>query len=257
MMLISVVRSRILPLVMVLAALSFLGGCGEREKAPTHSIRMERTRATFFTDQKLPDLMNMAQPPPGTPQGDAWDLFAKAFEDAKGGNAAEAKKSLKSILSQTNLDTRYHLWAWSALRSLGEEPDPALKGKVQGLVVEVPTGSGVDTCAVYADGGVHYLANTDILTEADKTGPQSSNLVKEMLAVGQAELGAAQAVTNHPPLLKQEARLTLLTFGGNYSLSENGPKKNKWKMPEKITQNMNQLSLSILDDISKAKSARP
>jgi hypothetical protein len=245
-----VVASRLLLPMITLAALAWLGGCGGNDKATPYSLKMEREKSRLFAYQPLPELMNMAQPPTGTAAGDAWDLFTKAYEEVKGNKEAEAKKSLKSILSQTNLETRFHLWAWTALRALGEQPEAALASKVQGVVVESPAGPSVDTYAVYADNTVRTITG-DNLTVFEKLGPASKDLVKKMLGSGQAQLSSAVLVTNHPPLFKQESRLTILTYGGVYSMSDTGA-KSKWKMPDDVTQNISQLTVTIMEEAAKA-----
>src|SRR5947209_7738371 len=50
--------------------------------------------------------------------------FADAAELANSGKKEDAKSRLRSILGLPDLETRIQLWVWSALRELGERPDP-------------------------------------------------------------------------------------------------------------------------------------
>jgi hypothetical protein len=229
-------------------------GCGSQKHAPLYSMRLERVKATLFADQKLQEVVNLPQPPPGTPQADNWDLLLKAVEDVQAGKAEQAKQGLRSLLTLTNLETRVRLWAWTALRGLGEGPDPALANKIQGLVVEVPAGTSVDTLAVYADTSIRYINNgTESVQVLEKPSRQTADVIKKMFTVGESLLASAPLMTNRPPLLAREKRLTLLTFGGNHAISEGGPRSGKWKLPDEIAGALEQLPLAIVQETAKPK----
>ena len=55
------------------------------------------------------------------------------------------------MLDLPQLETRIQLWVWSALRELGEKPDPELAFEVLGVVIEMPSGDGHDTIAAYGE----------------------------------------------------------------------------------------------------------
>jgi hypothetical protein len=225
-----------------------LCGCGAKP-APLYSIRMEHLKATFFTDQKLQEVVSLPQPTPGAPQAEAWELLGKAAEEEKEGKMDQVKQSLNALLGQTNVETRLHLWAWAALRRLGASPEPAAAEIVRGLVLEAPAGQGVDTTAVYADGTVRSINNSEAVTVVEKPSPRIQELVKKLLSEGQSQLADAPSVTNRPPLVLGETRLTLLTFGGNHARTQGGPQSGKWKLPDEITQDFSQLQQFMLEDV--------
>lgn len=63
------------------------------------------------------------------------------------------------------------MWAWTALRALGERPSAMHEGEVLGVVVEVPVDEGVDVLAAYADGRVRFLGSAGqiVVREAELT----------------------------------------------------------------------------------------
>ncbi len=236
----------------VLAWSGLLCGCGGEKRAPLYSMRMERVKATLFTDQKLQELVNLPQPPPGTPQADNWDLLLRASEDVQAGKKDEAKQELKTLLAHTNLETRVQLWAWAALRGLGERPDPSIADKIRGVVIEIPSGANVDTLAVYADNSIRFIANgTENVQVLEKPSKPATDAIKKLLTVADSLLASAPLTTNRPPLLIKEKRLTLLTFGGNHSISEAGPRSGKWKLPEEFSGAMEQFPLIITQETAK------
>jgi hypothetical protein len=83
--------------------------------------------------------------------------IADAVKLASEGQKEEAISRLRSVLSLPVLETRVQLWAWSALRELGVQPDPKSGGEILGVVVEVPVNEAYDTLAGYQDGSARYL----------------------------------------------------------------------------------------------------
>jgi hypothetical protein len=73
------------------------------------------------------------------------------------GKLQEAIECLRGVLDSPTLETRMQLWVWSALRELGENPDPKFAYEVLGVVVEMPQQGSYDTLAGYVDGSARYL----------------------------------------------------------------------------------------------------
>src|SRR5450432_1017208 len=78
-----------------------------------------------------------------------FQTIADAVALANAGKKDEARSRLRSILELPNLETRIQLWVWSALRELGEQPEPKSGTEVLGVVVELPMRGGYDTLAAY------------------------------------------------------------------------------------------------------------
>jgi len=91
----------------------------------------------------------------GTPG--PFQSIADASRLVDAGKKAEAIALLRSILDTPKLETRIQLWVWSALRELGQSPDPKFAYEVLGAIIEFPSGGGYDTLAGYVDGSARYL----------------------------------------------------------------------------------------------------
>lgn len=83
--------------------------------------------------------------------------IAEASKLVDAGHKEEAIAMLRSVLDTPNLETRIQLWVWSALRELGQTPDPGGAYEVLGAIIEFPSGGGYDTLAGYVDGSARYL----------------------------------------------------------------------------------------------------
>jgi hypothetical protein len=108
-------------------------------------------RALLFADQSLEALLNLphaTSPPKGSP----FALFQQAHEQMTNGEREAAKETLRTVLAMPKVETRQQLWTWSFLRDTGDNPDEHIALQVQGVVLEVPMDSGVDTVAAYSDG---------------------------------------------------------------------------------------------------------
>ena len=68
----------------------------------------------LFVDQTLEELVTSSSSPT--------DTFAQAYQYARSGKTNDAKKSLRQVVSDPKTEVREKLWAWRALRKLGEKP---------------------------------------------------------------------------------------------------------------------------------------
>jgi hypothetical protein len=73
------------------------------------------------------------------------------------GKRKEAIECLRGIFDSPSAETRTQLWVWSALRGLGEKPEPKYAFEVLGAIIETPMGGAYDTLAAYVDGTARYL----------------------------------------------------------------------------------------------------
>jgi hypothetical protein len=99
-------------------------------------------RQALFACQTMKQLLNS-----GPFQG-----IAQASTLSEKGDKAEARLRLHTLLSAPALETRIQLFAWSALRELGEQPNAKAGTEVLGVILEVPMRDGYDTLAAYQDG---------------------------------------------------------------------------------------------------------
>ncbi len=144
------------------------------------------------------------------------ELFL-AWSFVKGGKAHEAKELLERVLVDPEREVRDRLLTWRALRGLGEQPPKSTARQVQGVVLEFPTGQGVDTLAAYADGRVRYL---------DTMGPSLSfmweipghaivnPLVLRLMDAAKILVTRAEAHGTHKPTRLDVIRASVLTYEG-------------------------------------------
>src|SRR6202050_1881199 len=84
-------------------------------------------------------------------------FIADAQRLVEDGKLREAIACLRRAMDSPTLETRTLLWVWSALRELGEKPDPKFAYEVLGVIVEMPQQAAYDTLAGYVDGSARYL----------------------------------------------------------------------------------------------------
>lgn len=98
-----------------------------------------------------------------------WAPFVVALAKERAGKRDEAVEALLELAEGEDVESRVRLWAWHALRQMGEQPEGARASEVLGVVVEVPMENGFDTLAAYADGRVRYInfAGSVIVVEAE------------------------------------------------------------------------------------------
>jgi hypothetical protein len=111
-------------------------------------------RQMLFASQSLEELTSRMKldGKPGPLQS-----IADAHRQVVAGNRAAAIALLRAILEAPQLETRTSSWVWSALRELGEKPEPKSAFEVLGVVIEMPSGGAYDTLAAYVDGSARYL----------------------------------------------------------------------------------------------------
>jgi hypothetical protein len=151
--------------------------------------------------------------------------FAAARSHARAGKVEEAKKELRPLL--TNPETRIQLWAWRALRELGEKPDPKAVDGVQGVVCELSNEAGVGTLAVYADGRARWLGGEGAVTVWEAAGKDAEidQGIRKLLGVAVPLVHSAPARDQHlaSALAKDRFRVSVLTYGGVHVVEAFGP----------------------------------
>jgi len=145
--------------------------------------------------------------------------IANTNELANAGRKEEAKSRLRSIPWSSKLETRIQLWVWSALRELGESPDPQSGKEVLGVVVEVPMRGAYDTLAGYQDGSARYLNFSGAAIFWDARDATIKSLCQRL--IGSTIPESPRAVPRQDTMLpKSGTQVTLLTRSGMSVISE-------------------------------------
>jgi hypothetical protein len=133
--------------------MAFLPGFSRAEGSKLGS-EGDLIRQMLFASQSLKDQVKNSHLD-GTPG--PFQSIADASKLVDAGKKDEAIALLRGILETPKMETRIHLWVWSALRELGQTPDPKSGYEVLGAIIEFPSGGAYDTLAAYVDGSARYL----------------------------------------------------------------------------------------------------
>lgn len=179
------------------------------QAAPSASPpNLDDYKELLFVDQSLEELV--------TRRGLPTDYFVKAYKHVKDGKPEEAKKSLRQLLADPAAEVREKLWAWRALRKLGEKLPPDISTEVVGVVLEVPVEDWLDTLAAYSDGRARYLNGKNggmIIREVpDLTSLDS--LVSEVIKAAKPLVEKAPVFDKHQLPKSDVVRVSILTYGG-------------------------------------------
>jgi hypothetical protein len=149
----------------------------------------------------------------------AWHRLLLCAALERKGNAAGAAAALRQ-LADSATESRIRLWSWNALRRLGEPPGEDHAARVEGVVVEVEVGKGVDTLAAYADGTARYLLHTGAKVIWDAPDKRLAPAIAAVIAAAgeaRAEIPAGRLPGEPGAGL---ARFTLLTPAGPRAIEE-------------------------------------
>ena len=162
----------------------------------------------LFVDQTLEELVTHYPAPK--------DTFVKAYQYIKDGKTDAAKNSLRQVLSDPQAEVREKLWAWGALRQLGEKPPANVADEIQGVVMEVPVDKWIDTLAAYSDGRARYLNGKSggliIWDHVEENG--LSTLAQNFITAAKPLVEKAPVYAKHQPAKEGVIRVTILTYGG-------------------------------------------
>jgi len=193
----------------------------------------------FFADQELDELLMDAEFPPGSALANArarlWEgnykdtasLVAGGEEpwaslilaESRIRSGQPAQRPLLTIAEDAWKESRPRLWAWTALRKLGEKPSAVHAGEVLGVVVEVPVDGKLDVLAAYADGSARYLGTANQLI-AKETGGKVDPLVAAVIGESYPLLSTPPAARDleAPPPPPDQVRFTALSPNGLHSV---------------------------------------
>ena len=184
-------------------------------------------KALFFADQTLQQISEIAKPTAPAGPNDPWPLFASALAASRQGNTDQAKTNLKKILDIPDGESRVQLWAWKALRDLGEKPPADIADQIQGVVCELHNETGVGTIAAYVDGRARWHGGQDkvIVWDAAGTDATIDRHIYDLLKAAEPLVNGAPLSNEHktPEPAAEHFRVSILTFGGIRTVEVFGP----------------------------------
>ncbi len=184
-------------------------------------------KALFFADQSLQQISEIAKPSGPAGPNDPWSLFASALAASRQGNTDQAKNDLKKILAIPDVESRVELWAWKALRELGERPPADIADQIQGVVCELHNEAGVGTLAAYVDGRARWHGGQDkvMVWDASGTDAEIDRNIYDLLKASEPLINGAPLSNEHktPEPAAEHFRVSILTFGGIRTVEVYGP----------------------------------
>ena len=189
-------------------------------------VDLAEFKALLFADQTLEELSKVSAPTESDPR-DPFRLFNSSLAASRQGNKEQAKKDLQQALVVPGAESRVQLWAWKALRELGEGPGSDIADRVQGIVCELHNEAGVGTVAAYGDGGARWLGGQGkvIVWDASGSDPEIQRLIKALLKAGEPLIKTAPLSNMHktPDPEPEHFRVSILTFAGIRTIEVYGP----------------------------------
>jgi hypothetical protein len=121
-------------------------------------------RESLFADAPL---ARFVQVQPQTLAQEPWASFNRAHASIEAGDLQFAIQILRGIVEMPNLEPRFYLHAWNALRGLNIAPPPEKAKELLGVVVEVGMPKGLDLLAAYPDHCARYynFSNAAVIWE--------------------------------------------------------------------------------------------
>ena len=192
----------------------------------------------LFADQDLEDVLVDAQFAPGSPldvararmwegnytdaalaaQGapEPWASFVQSAVRMRAGLGA--KHLLLPLAEDAFKESRARLWAWRALRKLGEKPSPIHASEVLGFVLEVPMEGKLDVLAAYADGSARFMGHGEnlIVREAADPDPIVTKVISEAFVLLSIPPKSRDADGDGPP--DDKVRMFALSALGTHSV---------------------------------------
>lgn len=145
--------------------------------------------------------------------------IVEASQLADSGKKAEAIARYRQALTEASGDARFTLWIWTGLRSLGQNPEPAVAHQVLGVVIEVPNQTGYDTLAAYTDSTARYLNFNGGGIFWDVPDAKIKALIQTFVDASIPAASKAQPRTTLA-LPAKGAQVTLLTRAGPYVITQ-------------------------------------
>jgi len=184
-------------------------------------------KALFFADQSLQQITEMSKPTAAAGPNDPSSLFASALAASRQGKTDQAKNDLKKILDIPDGESRVQLWAWRALRDLGDKPPADIADRIQGVVCELHNEAGVGTIAAYVDGRARWHGGQDkmIVWDAAGTDTEIDRHIYDLLKAAEPLVSGAPFSNEHktPEPAAEHFRVSILTFGGIRTVEVFGP----------------------------------
>jgi len=177
-------------------------------KGKIASNRLHPLHETLFGDVPLAQWAGNAATEP-------WRSFDHAAASIDRQDRGAAIQAFEGILTQSDLESRHYLQAWTSLRQLGIQAPGSQAKHLYGIVLDLPVSGGLDTLAAYEDRGARYFNFSGKAVIWDRPNPSLDGEIEGLLAASRELLGKIGPWEGvRPPLPHGLARISLLTPSG-------------------------------------------
>lgn len=175
------------------------------------SAAIEKCKQNAF--QEAYDILQAA---PEKNRADPYRTLALAYTQQRLDMVAESKQTLRQLTERSDVDSRVRLWAWKALRNMGEQPDENTMYQVLGVVIEVqlPEKGGVDVLGAYSDGRVRYINYSGKIIVSESIEGEIPESAKKVTRTAQTTARDFPPGQSGLPITAGNIRISLLTPGG-------------------------------------------
>ena len=170
----------------------------------------------LFADHRFEAIVGLSANQPKQPHS-VWSQFEDAWNLVQAGKKDSAKKRLKAMADDKDAESRVALWAWNALREIGE---PAPVPVVLGMVLEVPQAKGSDYLAVYADKRARYVNALSGGAIWEKREATADRLIEGIISASQQYVFNHKLPVGRRTSPTQQVRFSFLTTAGVMPIEE-------------------------------------
>ncbi len=169
-----------------------------------------------FKENKFQEGYDMLQAAPEKTRTDPYRMLALSFAQQQLGRIEEAKQTLWQLTDTAEAGSEIQLWAWTALRNMGEQPDADTLYRVLGVIIEVqlPEKDGVDVLAAYLDGKIRYINYTGKIIVRERVEGDLADLARKVIHIAQPIARDFPIELRRPPIKENNIQISLLTCGG-------------------------------------------
>jgi tetratricopeptide (TPR) repeat protein len=170
----------------------------------------------YLKENNFQEAYDILQSAPDKNRANPYRSLALAFAQQRLGNVEESKQTLRQLAKRAEIESRIRLWAWKALRNMGEEPDVDTMYQVLGVIIEVhlPEEDGVDTLAAYSDGSARYINYSGKIIIWDREEGELADLARQVVRNAQTIVRDFPIGQPGLPIKANNIRINLLTPGG-------------------------------------------
>ncbi len=179
----------------------------ENDQILRQAIRNFQQDAFLEGCRLLQSTINQSQPEP-------LRILAIVLAHIRLGKVTKARQILRDVTLIPEFGSQVQLWAWTALRWMGEEINERTAQQVLGVILEIPAQQGVNMLTAYLDGRASYISPDNKIMNWGSTQGKICDLAHGVIQAAQSISGDISLERKRLPIQKGQIRISVLTCGG-------------------------------------------